>query len=58
VRAGELLTKLFSVQYYETHSVTLFKEKILVDQLLASELEIYAKMRPEIRFVDRVSRDL
>lgn len=58
VRAGELLTKLFSVQYYETRSVSLFKEKVKVGELLLTELDIQSRMHPEARFVDRIDRDL
>lgn len=30
IKTGELLSKLFSVQYYDTHSVTLFREKVQI----------------------------
>jgi signal transduction histidine kinase len=58
VRAGELLTKLFSVQYYDTRAVSLFKEGVQIGKLLRTEFEIYSRMHPEIRFVDRISAEL
>lgn len=58
VRAGELFTKLFSVQYYDTRSVSLFKEGVQIDRLLLTELDIYSRMHPETAFADRIDRNV
>jgi K+-sensing histidine kinase KdpD len=48
VKVGDLLSKLFSVQYFDTHSVTLFKEKILIQNLLNMELDIYERLHEHV----------
>ena len=58
IKTGELLSKLFSVQYYDTHSVTLFREKVQVARLLETECEIYAKMNENIQFITRIDRSI
>lgn len=55
VRAGELISKLFSVQYYDTRSVTLFKEKVAVGLLLEDEADVLSNTNPNARFETRIS---
>lgn len=55
VRAGELISKLFSVQYYDTRSVTLFKEKVAVGLLLEDEADVLSNTHPNARFETRIS---
>lgn len=54
-RAGDLLNKLFSAQHYDTRSVSLFRENIPFARLLRDEMSVFSKLRPDIRFVDRIS---
>ncbi len=58
IKTGELLSKLFSVQYYDTHSVTLFRERVQIARLLETECEIYAKMNEQIQFITRIDRSM
>ncbi|MDD2693846.1 MAG: ATP-binding protein [Candidatus Gracilibacteria bacterium] len=54
VKVGDLLSKLFSVQYYDTRSVSLFKERIQIQNLLNMELDIYEKIHENVHFVRRI----
>lgn len=58
IKAGELVTKLFSMQYFDTRSVELFKEQIQIADFLEAEYKVYARMHPEIRFIDLIDRTI
>lgn len=55
LKTGELTTKLFSAQYFDTRSVTLFRERVQIATLLGAECEVYARMHEGVRFVNEVS---
>lgn len=55
IRTWELTTKLFSVQYYDTHSISLYKEKIQISLLLKNQLEIFSHINENIKFIDRIN---
>lgn len=55
IKAGELLSKLFSVQYFDSHSVTLFREKVQVSYLIETELEVAARVHENISFINEIS---
>lgn len=54
VRVGDLIGKLFSLQYYDTHSVTLFKENVQIQNLLNMEIDIYETMHPHVEFIRNI----
>ena len=54
IKTGELISKIFSVQYFDTHNVTLFKEKVRISYLLETEFDIYSRMHEHIRFINRI----
>ncbi len=47
---GDLMNKLFSVEYYDTRSITLFREQIDMKDFLLQEIKIYKKIYPDILF--------
>lgn len=55
---GELLSKLFSVQYYDTHDVTLFREKVRISYLLTTEYEVYSRMHEDIHFINEIDPNM
>lgn len=58
VNIGELLKKLFSIQYFDTRDVVLLKEKIQMWNLLEKEFDIYSRMYEDISFVKNISNDI
>ncbi len=58
VRVGELLKKLFSVQYFDTRNVVLLKEKIHIWTLLEKEFDIYSRMHQNIKFIKNIPADV
>lgn len=42
------------MQYFDTRSVTLYKEKIQLGHLLQNEFDIYSRMHPEMNFVNKI----
>ncbi|MDD5770127.1 MAG: ATP-binding protein [Candidatus Gracilibacteria bacterium] len=54
IRIGDLSSKLFATQYYDTHSVALYKERIQISNLLKTELEIYSHLNENIKFIDEI----
>lgn len=57
-KIGDLISKLFSVQYYDTRSVTLFREHIDIVGLLRQEIELYRKIYPHVIFVENIDPDI
>lgn len=47
---GDLMNKLFSVEYYDTRSITLFREQIDMKDFLLQEIKIYKKIYSDILF--------
>ncbi len=54
LKTGDLTTRLFSMQYFDTRSVELFKERIQITTLMKREFEIYARMHEDITFIDLI----
>ncbi|NDK19669.1 ATP-binding protein [Candidatus Gracilibacteria bacterium] len=54
IKTGELISKIFSVQYFDTHNVTLFKEKVRISYLLETEFDIYSRMYEHIQFINQI----
>ncbi len=49
-RAGELITKLFSVQSFDVRPVELFRERIHVGRLLKTEFDVHSRLHERVRF--------
>jgi len=58
LKIGELTTRLFSMQYFDTRSIELFKEQIQITNLLESEYEIYTHLHEDITFINLVEGDM
>lgn len=58
IKTGELTTKLFSVQYFDTRSVALFRERIQLSQLLQTEYEVYSRMHEQVQFINLIDQDM
>ncbi len=58
VRTWWLLSKLFSVQYYDTHTVNLFREKIEFSRFLESEIELFSHMHTGINFTSKIDKNI
>lgn len=55
VKTGELISTLFSVQYFDIHSVSLFRENVQISYLLQTEYEVYSRMHERIQFINKIS---
>jgi signal transduction histidine kinase len=51
LRTSSLVTKIFAVEYHDTHQVTLFREKIHFPQFLSYELELFRAVHPHITLI-------
>lgn len=58
IRTGDLLAKLFSIQYFDTNHVTLFREKVQISRMLETEYEVYSRMHENIAFINKISPDM
>ncbi len=58
IHVGELTSKLFSVQYFDIHAVSLFKEKVQIGYMLQTEFEVYSRMNKHIQFVNQISNNI
>lgn len=58
IKTGELTTKLFALQYFDTRTVTLFKERVKIEQLLQTEYEVYSRMHEQIQFVNLIDKNI
>lgn len=58
INAGDLTNRLFAIQYFETRTVTLFREKIQIVSLLETEYDVYSHLYENIRFINRISPDI
>lgn len=58
IKTWDLSAKLFSVQYYDTHSISLYKEKIQISNLLKNEIEIYSHINESIEFIDNIDEKI
>ncbi len=50
IKTSGLLTRIFSVQYYDTHSVNLFREIVAFPQFIEHEIELVAHVHDHIYF--------
>ena len=51
IKTGELINRLFSMQYFDTHDIALFKEKVQISYLLENECEVYSRVNEHIQFI-------
>jgi K+-sensing histidine kinase KdpD len=58
IKTGEILTKLFSVEYYDVHSVSLFRESIDIYSLIDEEIKIAKKANPKIHFINGIDKNI
>lgn len=58
LKIWDLTTKLFAVQYYDTHNVELYLEEIHMVHLLKNEIEVHAHTNENIDFIDRVDTSI
>ena len=58
LRTGWLLTKLFSVQYYDTHAVNLFREKVEFPHFLEHEIELFSHIHADIAFTSNIDKKI
>jgi len=58
MKTSEILTKLFSVEYYDVHSVSLFRENIDIYGLFDEEIKISMKANPKIHFINGIDRNI
>jgi K+-sensing histidine kinase KdpD len=58
VRTGWLISKLFSVEYYDNHEVTLFREVIHFPKFLEYEIELFSRIHEEITFLSHVDQNI
>ncbi len=58
LKIWELTTKLFAVQYYDTHHVELYLEHINITHLLENEIEVHTHINENIQFIDRVDKNI
>lgn len=58
VRTWGLISKLFSVQYYDTHSVNLFRENIEFANFLEYEVELFSHVHSNITFRSKIDKKI
>ena len=58
IKIWELTSKLFAVQYYDTHNVALYLEEIHIPYLLKNEIEVHTHTSENIQFIDRVDKNI
>lgn len=58
IRIWELTNKLFSVQYYDTHTIELYIEDIHIVNLLINELLIFEHTNENITFIDNIDHNM
>ena len=58
LRSSGIIAKVFSVQYYDTHAVHLFRENIQFSHFLESELELFAHVHPELTLISNIAANI
>ena len=58
MKTSEILTKLFSVEYYDVHSVSLFRENIDIYTIFDEEIHIAIKTNPKIHFINAIEKNI
>lgn len=58
VRTWGLISKLFSVQYYDTHSVNLFRENIEFAKFLEYEVELFSHVYSNVTFRSKIDKKI
>lgn len=58
LRSSGIIAKVFSVQYYDTHAVHLFRENIQFSHFLESELELFAHVHPELTLISNIATNI
>jgi K+-sensing histidine kinase KdpD len=58
IRTGGLLSKLFAVEYYDTHGVNLFRENVEFVSFLSHEIELFSHVYPDTTFRSELDRDI
>jgi signal transduction histidine kinase len=58
IRTGGLLSKLFAVEYYDTHGVNLFRENVEFISFLSHEIELFSHVYADTTFRSELDRDI
>jgi signal transduction histidine kinase len=58
IKIWDLVSKLFSVQYYDTQAISLYKEKIQISSLLETEFDVYSHTNENIKFIDNIDKKM
>ena len=58
IHVGDLTSKLFSVQYFDIHAVSLFKEKVQIGYMLQTEFDVYSRVNKHIQFINQISNTI
>jgi signal transduction histidine kinase len=58
IGVGELTNKLFSVEYFDIHSVSLFREKVQIGYMFQTEFEIASRLNPSIEFINQIDTSI
>ncbi len=58
LKVSDLIQKLFSVQYYETQNVKLYKENICINSFIKDEIEIYKHLNKNITFKHSLDKEI
>lgn len=58
VRTGWLISKLFSVEYYDNESVSLFREAIHLPKFLEYEIELFSRVNQDVAFLSRIDHQI
>lgn len=58
LRSSWIIAKVFSVQYYDTHTVHLFRENVQFTHFLEHELELFAHVHPELTLISNIATDI
>lgn len=51
IRTGELTSRLFSMQHFESRKVRLIREIVHVGEFLRSEIDVYARVHEDMQFL-------
>lgn len=58
VRTGWLISKLFSVEYYDNNNVSLFREAIHLPKFLEYEIELFSRTHQDITFLSQIDKNI
>ncbi len=58
IKTWDLSSKLFSVQYYDSNSITLYRERVKISSLLQTEYEVYSHINEDIKFINKIDQKM